>query len=86
MATPLACGVLNTDPVHRHRIQTLTQRLRAVSLKRRPVEEAEDPTGASGVCLSPRESELGKIWEQLRPNTGDSGGVGPTRKQDESTR
>ena len=30
--------------------------------------------------------KLGTTWEQLRPNTGQSGGVGPTRKQDESTR
>ena len=29
---------------------------------------------------------LGTTWEQLRPNTGENGGVGPTRKQDESTR
>jgi len=29
---------------------------------------------------------LGTTWEQLRPNTGENEGVGPTRKQDESTR
>ena len=28
---------------------------------------------------------LGTNWEPLRPNTGENGGVGPTRKQDEST-
>ena len=31
-------------------------------------------------------AKLGTTWEQLRPNTGKSGGAGPTRKQDESTR
>jgi hypothetical protein len=29
---------------------------------------------------------LGTTWEQLRPNSGENGGVGPTRKQDESTK
>jgi hypothetical protein len=29
---------------------------------------------------------LGTLWEQLLPNTGKNEGVGPTRKQDESTR
>jgi hypothetical protein len=29
---------------------------------------------------------LGTTWEQLRPNTRENGGAGPTSKQDESTR
>ena len=29
--------------------------------------------------------DLGTTWEQLRPNTRENGGAGPTSKQDEST-
>jgi hypothetical protein len=29
---------------------------------------------------------LGPIWDQNHPNTGQNGGVGPTRKRDESTK
>jgi prevent-host-death family protein len=59
-----------------------------------PLEEVE-PT-AESITLGPwaqdlrktslvRGQNVGTIWEQLRPNTGKNGGIGLTRKQDEST-
>jgi hypothetical protein len=37
-------------------------------------------------CRSALGNNLGTTWEQLRPNTRENGGAGPTSKQDESTR
>jgi len=38
-----------------------------------------------GNASSPGPGNLGTTWEQLRPNTDEREGAGPTRKQDEST-
>src|SRR5262245_45593438 len=52
---------------------------RGYPLSRTANEEQERPSSEGA-------GNLGTIWEHLRPNTGENGGVGPTRKQDESTR
>jgi hypothetical protein len=49
-------------------------------IKRTPAR-AHSSTRSGAVAVR----KLGTTWEQLRPNTGENGGLGPTSKQDEPT-
>jgi hypothetical protein len=61
----------------RARVESLEDSLELLDLNPSP-NSLQEPTNH----LQPK---LGTNWEQLRPNTGQNGGVGPTTKQDEST-